>query len=67
MLVADAYILFPIHEDLAHLKDCAAKYNVRSLRDTYDVPRIFGHTDARVMLVIWDKDERTSVWLGDAP
>ena len=46
LMLAAAYIFFPVREDLSALKEHAANYNVRILRDTYGVPHIFGHTDA---------------------
>jgi len=46
LALAAAYIFYPVREDLAYLKERAANYNVKILRDTYGVPHIFGHTDA---------------------
>lgn len=46
LILAAVYIFFPMREDLSALKDRAANYNVKILRDTYGVPHIFGHTDA---------------------
>ncbi|MEP7134774.1 MAG: penicillin acylase family protein [Chloroflexota bacterium] len=46
LVLAAIYIFYPVREDLSALKDRAANYNVKILRDTYGVPHIFGHTDA---------------------
>jgi penicillin amidase/acyl-homoserine-lactone acylase len=46
LALAAIYIFFPVHEDLTYLKERAANYDVKILRDTYGVPHIFGHTDA---------------------
>jgi penicillin amidase/acyl-homoserine-lactone acylase len=46
LALAAAYIFFPVREDLSTLKERAANYDVKILRDTYGVPHIFGHTDA---------------------
>jgi penicillin amidase/acyl-homoserine-lactone acylase len=46
VLLAAVYVFFPVPENLSNLKDRAANYNVKILRDTYGVPHIFGHTDA---------------------
>jgi penicillin amidase/acyl-homoserine-lactone acylase len=46
LAVFAAYIYWPVREDLGALKERAAKYNVKILRDSYGVPHIFGHTDA---------------------
>ena len=46
LVLAAAYIFWPVREDLSSLKDRAANYDVTILRDTYGVPHIFGHTDA---------------------
>jgi acyl-homoserine-lactone acylase len=45
LALAAAYIFYPVHEDLTYLKERAANYDVKILRDTYGVPHIFGHTD----------------------
>ena len=46
LALAAVYIFFPVREDLSSLKDRAANYDIKILRDTYGVPHIFGHTDA---------------------
>ena len=46
LALAAAYIFYPVHEDLSSLKDRAANYDVKILRDAYGVPHVFGHTDA---------------------
>jgi len=47
LALAAAYIFFPVPpDDLSYLKDRAANYDVKILRDTYGVPHVFGHTDA---------------------
>jgi len=47
LILAAVYIFFPVpSEDLSYLKDHAANYDVKILRDSYGVPHIFGHTDA---------------------
>ncbi|MEP7134776.1 MAG: penicillin acylase family protein [Chloroflexota bacterium] len=46
LALAAVYIFYPVREDLSFLKDRAANYNVKILRDTYGAPHIYGHTDA---------------------
>ncbi|MGB0384454.1 MAG: penicillin acylase family protein, partial [Ardenticatenaceae bacterium] len=48
LLVAGGYIFWPLSEDLSHLADAGAEYEVEILRDAWGVPHIFGKTDADV-------------------
>lgn len=48
LLIAAAYIFWPIRENLSYLAVPPGRYDVRILRDTWGVPHVFGQTDADV-------------------